>query len=413
MVVGMTSASSKTKSVVRSVQHRDLEFVQELLPRSCERCYGCSFSGKAQRSQPIHQWYGLLKLLRIFPPQLSQALHTYVLEQSDQIGGVIQVSPFNKTRSTWRIDHINVVSPIGQLEGGTQLLRHCLETIWEARMWLAEVEINHSSLLALYRHNGFQPLAHITYWSLAPAQLQQLAKQEPALPNLLPVSNADATLLCQLDTAAMPPLVRQVFDRHLQDFKRDIFTTVLTGLQHSAEQTGQFRGYVFEPQRKAAIGHFEVYLCRDGTRPHVANLTVHPAYTWLYPELLTHMARLTQTFPDAALHLTSADYQPEREEYLQQVGAQRIDQKLMMSRSVWHKLRESKSRSLETLQLPEVLQGLQPNQTPIPGRISSWQMVTDGLSLSQYPLVSRNYPSVSPPHQSTSTTEVPRTKSCG
>jgi len=45
-----------------------------------------------------------------------------------------------------------------------------------------------------------------------PSLLQELATGEPDLPNLLPVSNADAQLLYQLDTAAMPPLVRQVFD---------------------------------------------------------------------------------------------------------------------------------------------------------------------------------------------------------
>jgi len=39
--------------------------------------------------------------------------------------------------------------------------------------------------------------------------------------NLLPVSNADAQLLYQLDTASMPPLVRQVFDRNI-DFKTSL-----------------------------------------------------------------------------------------------------------------------------------------------------------------------------------------------
>lgn len=41
-----------------------------------------------------------------------------------------------------------------------------------------------------------------------------------------------------------------------------------------------------------------------------------------------------------------------------------------MSRSVWHKLRESKLVSLEGLQWPEVLQGLQPARKPVPGGMS-------------------------------------------
>jgi hypothetical protein len=66
--------------------------------------------------------------------------------------------------------------------------------------------------------------------------------------------------------------------------------------------------------------------------------------------------------------LESADYQHEREEYLEQLGAERQQHRLLMSRSVWHKLKETKP---ERLQLSEVLQGLQPlPRTPIPSRIS-------------------------------------------
>ena len=129
-------------------------------------------------------------------------------------------------------------------------------------------------------------------------------------------------------------------------------------------------GYVFEPQRKAAIGYFQVRLDRKGQQPHVATLTVNPAYTWLYPELLSQLARIAQDFPPQALQVISADYHPEREEYLERMGASRIEHTLMMSRSVWHKLRESKFVSLEGIQLPEMLQGLQPARKPIPGGMS-------------------------------------------
>ncbi|HEY9750500.1 MAG TPA: hypothetical protein V6C63_17595, partial [Allocoleopsis sp.] len=68
--------------------------------------------------------------------------------------------------------------------------------------------------------------------------------------------------------------------------------------------------------------------------------------------------------------LSSADYQPEREEYLERIGATRREHTLMMSRSVWHKLREAKPVSLEGLQLSDVLQGFQPARKPVPGRMS-------------------------------------------
>ncbi|HEY9896781.1 MAG TPA: hypothetical protein V6D34_15470, partial [Candidatus Sericytochromatia bacterium] len=71
------------------------------------------------------------------------------------------------------------------------------------------------------------------------------------------------------------------------------------------------------------------------------------------------------------LELASSDYQPEREEYLERIGATRVAHTLMMSRSVWHKLRESKlPMALDSLQLSEVLQGFKPARKPVPGRIS-------------------------------------------
>jgi hypothetical protein len=83
---------------------------------------------------------------------------------------------------------------------------------------------------------------------------------------------------------------------------------------------------------------------------------------------MAQMAQIVQNLPPQHLELASADYQPEREEYLEKLGAVQIEHTLLMSRSVWHKLREAKP--LEALQLSEVLQGLKPVRTPIPSRMS-------------------------------------------
>jgi hypothetical protein len=165
----------------------------------------------------------------------------------------------------------------------------------------------------------------------------------------------------------MPPLVRQVFDRQTHDFKTGLIGALADAVKQWLTKSEVVSGYVFEPQRKAAIGYFQLRIDRKGETPHVATLTVHPAYTWLYPELLSQMARITQDFPQPSLKVASADYQPEGEEYLEQIGASRIEHTLIMSRSVWHKVRESKFVSLEGIQLPEMLQGLQPARKPIPG----------------------------------------------
>ncbi|MBE9180719.1 GNAT family N-acetyltransferase [Oculatella sp. LEGE 06141] len=373
----MTSAPPQTTNLtIRPFQHRDLEGTAELCAEDLQvESYGAADMG--WELQQLRRWYGLLKVLSFFPNPFQHLFCAYIAEQGNRIRGMIEVSPFNRTRSTWRVDRVvvdrtstreeNLLLPI---DIGSQLLRHCFQAIWEARTWLIEVNVNDKAAMALYRQNGFQSLAEMTYWSLAPEALQALAEREPDLPNLLPISNADAGLLYQLDTASMPPLVRQVFDRHVIDFKTNLFRSTVDSLKHWFKRTEVACGYVFEPQRKAAIGYFQIQLCRDGSQPHTAQLTVHPAYTWLYPEMLAQMARITQGLPPQSLQLASSDYQPEREEYLQQVGAQRVEHTLMMSRSVWHKLKETKPMSLEGLQLSEMLQGLQPARKPVPGRFS-------------------------------------------
>ncbi|WP_416670643.1 GNAT family N-acetyltransferase [Egbenema bharatensis] len=374
----MTSVSPQTSTTVtvRPVQYRDLDELARLTATDAGSEESGNLVDLGRQIRQIRRWYRPFRVLSIFPNPLQHFFGTYVAEQAGRLCGLIQVSPFNRTRSTWRVDHVLVGDPLAtnpeqplSMDIGSQLLRYCFQAIWEARTWLIEVNVNDKATLALYRHNGFQTLAKMTYWEIAPEQLQNLAEREPDLPNLLPVSNADASLLHQLDTVSMPPLVRQVFDRHVIDFKTNLLGSMMGSLKRWVSHTDVACGYVFEPQRKAAIGYFRIALNRNSAKPHTAQLTVHPAYTWLYPELLAQMARAAKDYPSQSLQLLSADYQPEREEYLEQIGATRIEHTLMMSRSVWHKLRESKF-ALDGLQLSEVLQGLQPARKPVPGRFT-------------------------------------------
>ncbi|WP_181852887.1 GNAT family N-acetyltransferase [Nostoc sp. ATCC 53789] len=367
----MTSLLPRNLSVViRPVQYRDLDGIERITQESFAALTPQGAGFAISQMLMLRRWYGLLKFLSWFPNPLQYRLCAYVAEQGRMLLGMIQVSPFNRTRSTWRIDQVLLERGVDKQGIGSQLLRHCFESILEARTWLLEVNINDIEALALYRQNGFQRLAEMTYWEIGPELLAELAQAEPDLPNLLPVSNADAQLLYQLDTASMPPLVRQVFDRNTRDFKTSLFGALTDAVKQWLTKTEVVSGYVFEPQRKAAIGYFQVQLDRKGEVPHVATLTVHPAYTWLYPELLSQLARIAQDFPQQGLQLASSDYQAEREEYLERIGAKRIKHTLVMSRSVWHKLRESKFVSLEGIQWTDMLQGLQPARKPIPGGMS-------------------------------------------
>lgn len=367
----MTPSSPTSQTEIRSIQYRDLEAIEQLLAEGFTAANPSSTLSLDPHLERVRQCFGVLKFLSWFPNPYQNLFRAYIAHRDRQLQGFIQVSPFNRTASTWRVDCIGADRSAGSQDTGTSLLRYCLETIWEARTWILEVEINNKPAVGLYRLNGFQPLAEMTYWDISADRLQELAEREPTLPNLMPVSNADAQLLYQLDTVAMPPQIRQVFDRHISDFKTSLVGSLVAGIEQWFDRTETVSGYVFETQRKAAIGYFQIQLSRQGTFPHKAQLTVHPAYTWLYPELLSQMARITKDFPPQSLQLASADYQPEREEYLTQIKADPIQRTLLMSRSVWHKLREAKHAPLE-LQLSEVLSGLQPRHKPVPGRMMWW-----------------------------------------
>jgi predicted N-acetyltransferase YhbS len=372
MVQDSMSSSEKPKIIVRPLQYRDLEEVRSLLERAINTIDG---SACVRSLQSVERWRNAQDFLRSLPhPQASYLL---VAECNRQLCGAIRVVPFNRSRTTWQVAWAALApipdSTITPMECGSQLLRYCFEKIVEASNWVLEVDVNDKVSLGLYRQNGFQPLAQLTYWEVPTEALRDLSQHSPDLPNLLPIRNTDAQLLYQLDTVSMPPLLRQVFDRQIHDFKLGFFQQFQQQLAMQLDRGSAESNYVFESQRKAAIGCYKLEVGTEDA--HKAQLTVHPAYTWLYPELMSRMAESCQACNShLPLQLISADYHSEREEYLQKIGAQRTAHGLLMSRSVWHKVRETKQISLEGLQLSDVLSGLQPSRSPIPNR---WESTMD------------------------------------
>lgn len=370
-------AFSPAGSTIRPVQHRDLDTIARL---QVAGSLGAATSESTHYSRKARNWFPLVKFVSWFPNPLRHLFRAYVAEANGEILGFIRVSPFNSSRSTWQIDEVEVDLASSSPTIGTHLIRHCLESCWEARTWLLEVNVNAKDAIALYRQNGFQPLAQLTDWEISADALAELAQHQPDLPNLLPVSNADAILLYQLDTAAMPPQIRQVYDISVNDFRTSLLERLANHTQSTLNGMQEVSGYVYEPQRKAAIGYFSVLIHspispkqdrQDIQAAHRCQLTVHPAYTWLYPELIAQVARIVQQkvgnekYP---LWISSADYQPEREAYFEQIQATGRSHGLLMARSVWHKIRETKP-ALDALQLSKMLSGFQPARKPVPGRI--------------------------------------------
>ncbi|MGD1853097.1 MAG: N-acetyltransferase [Leptolyngbyaceae cyanobacterium] len=376
----MTPVNPSEPITVRPVHFRDSE---KLMPDGGSEVVTC---GAFTKHQPLPETGSLFgqsswqRFSRLVNPLQPKAL-IFAAGRKHSTQGVIQVSPFNSTRSTWRVDRVMVNAVADQelalnMDLASLLLRHCFENIVEAHTWISETSIHDKFGLALYRQNGFQPLAYVAYWSIAAAQIAQLAENEPDLHNLLPVSNADAQLIYHLETASMPPQLRQVFDHQIQDFRTRSIAGMRSQVRRWLGQSESVSAYVFEPQRKAAIGYFSLRLSQDANQPNRAKLTVHPAYTWLYPELMTQMAQVLQGSSNQTLQLASLDYQPERESYFREIEATEVEHTVMMSRSVWHKVRESKAVSIEGLQ--DVLQGLQPSGKAIPSRFF-WDAADPGL----------------------------------
>jgi ribosomal protein S18 acetylase RimI-like enzyme len=368
--------------LVRPPHPRDSELIASLMTHSSDEVHlwgGTFGGGTVGGASPLPLAHPLKQVLPWVPPAVQQLCgiqtRLYVADCDGQVQGVIQVSPVNASRSTWQVERIAIAptyTTVSATSVGTHLIRSCLESCWEARTWILQVDALSRDAIALYRQNGFQPLAHLTTWELGVELLQRLSERAPDLPNLLPVSNADALLLYQLDTAAMPPQVRQVFDLGIQDFRSHLLSRLIRHGGQLLSQLQEVSGYVYEPQRKAAIAYFALLLQRSReAQPaqHTCHVTVHPAYTWLYPEIMSQLARVAAAHnPSGKILLGSADYQPEREAFLEQIGANPTTRGLLMARSVWHKVRESRP-VLDATHLTRMLTGLQPNQRPVPGRI--------------------------------------------
>ena len=168
----MTSAGSTSELQIRGVQYRDFEAAHTLL-RSVEDWSShstlLSLPGKTQtlRHSPAQN-------LSLFPRR--SLIRTYTALRQGDVLGVIQVGPCNKAQTTWKIHAIAVQPEHSFCDIGTALIRHCLESVYEAHTWLVELDVNHNDLIGIYRSNGFQPIAHATQWSIESADLATLAR---------------------------------------------------------------------------------------------------------------------------------------------------------------------------------------------------------------------------------------------
>lgn len=98
----MTSLLPRNLSVIiRPVQHRDLDEIERLTQESLSPLSPQEVGEAMQKMQWLRRWYGFLKFLSWFPNPLQYRFWGYVAQQGRVLLGMIQISPFNRTRSAW------------------------------------------------------------------------------------------------------------------------------------------------------------------------------------------------------------------------------------------------------------------------------------------------------------------------
>ena len=112
------STPKKTKIAIRPVQYHDLEAIESLAVSSCENDgQNCSITIVKQLQQ-VRRWYGLLKFLSWFPNPFAHNFCVYVAKEKNQVRGWIQVSPFNKSGTTWQVQRTIEESLTTEIELG-------------------------------------------------------------------------------------------------------------------------------------------------------------------------------------------------------------------------------------------------------------------------------------------------------
>ena len=105
----MTTATDAPPLLIRSVQYRDLEGIARLAATT-ETETGTSDLLLSEQLERARSWYGLLKFLSYFPNPFQHFFSGFVAEQDNlnHLRGFVQIAPFNKSRSTWRVERVLV-----------------------------------------------------------------------------------------------------------------------------------------------------------------------------------------------------------------------------------------------------------------------------------------------------------------
>ena len=101
------NSESKFQTIVRPLQYRDIDAIANL----CQQITTPDSAIAVQIDRLIKQlnrWYAPFQFLNIVPTPTFTDRVLLVAECDRQLRGIISVSPFNRTRSTWHVEWVAV-----------------------------------------------------------------------------------------------------------------------------------------------------------------------------------------------------------------------------------------------------------------------------------------------------------------
>lgn len=271
--------------------------------------------------------------------------------------GLMVCRRLNRSGSSWQIEHLRLAMASGDAmdlpsrrELAGALVREAIRRTRAATSWFASCSSLDSARLSLLREQGFQPQRNDLLWRWRPGSGSPITL--PAGLQLLPLQRRTAGLLWHLEQAACPAQLRQLLDRRTEDL---------------LDQSGSRGWMLIDVCRREAVAGLRWLADHPEGGERVA-FTLHPGWSQLLgapSELLLRQA----THGQAPLWLTSEATDTARRDWLVQLGAEPMQEEVLMARSVWRR-QAHPQRPAGVARLEAMLDHLQPRRRPLPSPVS-------------------------------------------
>lgn len=302
----------------------------------------------------------VLSTLRRRQPLVSEALvalQTLPGGQSCAIG-LIVCRRLNRSGSSWQVEHLRLPlsaslhpEPCSRLEVGASLLREAIHRARSAASWLACASSLDSERLAMLREQGFQPQRTVQLWRWRAPE----SDGQPPFPSELQLTRlqrGNAALLWHLEQAACPAPLRQLLDRRVEDL---------------LDQSGDRGWLLIDPSRREAVAGVR-WLAERPEGGMQLEFSLHPGWQHLLGAPCERLLRCFAT-PDRPLWIGCEVGQTACQRWLRQIGAEPLQEEVVMARSVWRRQEKMPVR-LPVRRIEAVLEQLQPRRRPLPTPIA-------------------------------------------